>query len=125
MYVLYNPNTSSVLEIAEYIKSKDDYFIVERENIKIKFRCDHVKLAIVSKSDITIKDNVPLVYDDERCLVYPDPFYVEEYENDETINDNSSSENCHMSVSQMRTKILELEQQIQEMRSLLNTYSLQ
>lgn len=119
MHVLYNVNSNAVLYIVDCIQLQDDYFIIDKGKIKIRFPCKDVRSAVVSKDNIIFKEKTPLLYDEEQGLVYPDPFYVEEEIPNDGSDDNHSEERP-LSVVEMRTKIKELEKQLADMQSLLD-----
>lgn len=120
MFVIYNTDTSYVLNIVDSVKIAGDYIIIEKDNIKVRYLNNNVSAVPISQEQITFKDGVPLVYDVEHGLVYPDPFYEEETPDDGSGDDSDDSgEEKPMTVAEMRTKITELEEQLAATKILL------
>jgi hypothetical protein len=105
----------------EYIQVQDDYFIIDKGKIKIRFPCKDVRSAVISQENVTFKEKAPMLYDEEQGLVYPDPFYVGGEETSDNSCEKGLSEERPMSVAEMRIKIKELEEQLTDTKRLLET----
>lgn len=121
MYVLYDTNSYNVLDRAKRVEQDGEYYIVHRNDLRVKYRSDNIGLVFLPNDKIASKDGFPLIYDIEQESVYPDPFYVEDEEEiqDDDGSDDDSGEERPMSVMEMRSKIKELEEELAAIKILL------
>lgn len=117
MYILFDDN-NRVLEITKSLIVDNNYIIIHRNGTKVRYIDSQINTAVISEEDITCSTDVPMIYDGEKVI--QDPDYTpptEDGSGDNTPDD--SDEEKPMTVTEMRTKIKELEEQLAATKILL------
>lgn len=118
MYLLYDKNTLSVINIIDSIRTTEDEIIAQRGRIFIKYPKENIKIAISPNDSISYEEGMQLIYDLESETVMSIPTNPS-HENQDLLQEEVTERPHPMTITEMRSRITELEGEFTVIRTLL------